>query len=136
MLSSASDSAQGSWRIIRDGLMGDLQLSGNLVETVALAATATDLLDGLFIDLWPAVRCAIRAGLRNAGADPLGDERALELGDRGDHGEHGLAHGGGRVDLLGDRDEVHAQVPELFEGVDELLGRAPGVRRWCRSPGR
>jgi hypothetical protein len=111
-------------RIIRDGLMRDTEVAGDGVQALALASPALDFLNDLGGDTWPAVGLAIRTGFGDAGAHALGDERALELGDRGDHGEHGFPHGRGGVDLLGDGDEGDAEVPEFFQRVHELLRRA------------
>ena len=83
----------------------------------------------------------VSLGLRfgNAGPNPFNDQGPLKLRDRRNHGEHGLTHGGGRINLLGDRDEVYIQETEFFEGVNALLGRAgkaiefPKPRRYLFS---
>ena len=54
------------------------------------------------------------------GPDALGDQAPLELGDSGDDGEHRLAERRAGVDLLAERDELDAEVPEEFEGLDEV----------------
>lgn len=87
---------------IGDRLMGDAEVGGDLVEALALAAPALDVLDELSADPWPAVGLTLGVGLGDAGTHPLRDERAFELGDRRDEGEHRLADRRGGVDLLGD----------------------------------
>src|SRR5215471_16756142 len=80
--------------VIGRGLMGDLESARDLVQALPLPAQPPDLLDDVLRQLRPAMTLAVRPRLGNASADPLGDERALKLGDRGDDREHRLAHGG------------------------------------------
>lgn len=103
--------------------MGDVELAGDVVETLALSAPAVDLLDDPLIDLRLAVAFAVPPRFGNAGADTLEDEGALKVGDCRDYREHRLADRGRGVDLSGHQDEVDAQVLELFERSDELLRR-------------
>jgi hypothetical protein len=110
--------------IIREGLMRDTEVPGDGVQALALATPAADFLDGLLIDLGSAVALATGTRFGDAGADPLGDERALELGDGRNDGEHGLAHWRGGVDLLGDGNKVHPEVAEFFQRINELFRRA------------
>ena len=67
---------------------------------------------------------ALGPGPGHAGAHPLTDQRALELGEARHHTEHQLALRGRGVDVLLVADEVDAERPELHERVDERLGRA------------
>jgi hypothetical protein len=94
--------------------MGDAQLLRDLVQALACAPESLNLLDDPRVQLRSAVACARGAGFGDARAHAFGDERALKLGDRRDDREHGFAHGGRGVDLLGDRNEVDAQVAEFW----------------------
>ena len=94
--------------------MGDAQLLRDLVQALAGAPETLNFLDDPRVPLRSAVTCARGSGFGDARAHTLRDERALKLGDGRDDREHGFAHGGRGVDLLGDRNEVDAQVAEFW----------------------
>jgi hypothetical protein len=76
---------------------------------------------------WPAKLLALRLGPSKAGAHPLLNDRAFELGKDTKHLKHGLTARRRRVDTLLMQEQVHAT------GMD--LGRKP--TRSCRlRPGR
>ena len=53
----------------------------------------------------------------------LTDDVALELGHGADDGEHGLADGGGGVELLPEGDEPDMEGAEGLQGCDQVLDR-------------
>ena len=60
-----------------------------------------------------------------AGVGAFGDERALELGDPGEHGQNPLAGGRGRVGpRLGQRPQAGAGAVEALREVEQIAGRA------------
>lgn len=104
-----------------------VQIFSFLVPSVGLPKYE-DLLNGPLVNLGSAVGSAVRPGLGDAGADPLGDERAFKLGDRGDHREHGFAHRRGGIDLRG-------RCPSCGCARPARGGRGLDARAARRSPG-
>jgi hypothetical protein len=77
---------------------------------------------------------AAGAGGGQAGAGPLPDQVAFELGQGGEHVEHELAAGGGGVDLLLQAAEPDATLGQAGDGVDQVAQRPAQPTRM--SPGR
>ena len=52
--------------------------------------------------------------------DALGDGLPLQLGEHGRNVHHGAAHGGGRVELLADGDEVNVPVAQVLDELGKV----------------
>ena len=52
--------------------------------------------------------------------DALGDGLPLQLGEHGRNVHHGAAHGGGRVELLADGDEVDVPVAQVLDKLGKV----------------
>ena len=74
----------------------------------------------------PVGRCAgPRYGRGHAGAHPLDDQAALQLGEGADEDEQRLAQRAAGVDLLAEADELEVEPAQLIEHLEEVLSR-PG----------
>jgi hypothetical protein len=63
---------------------------------------------------------AFKTGAPHAGAHPLDDEAALELGNSADDDDDSPAQRAGRVDALPERDELYLQVVQLVEHGEKM----------------
>ena len=72
---------------------------------------------------------AFEPGPPHAGADPLDNQVALELGDGSDDDHHGSAQRPARVDLFAEADELDVQPVQFIEHFEEVLYRASDAIR-------
>jgi hypothetical protein len=109
------------WTVARDAVA-----AGDLTQALPLATLAVDgfpvNLEGL-----PADMAAFEPGPPHAGADPLDDQRSLQLSDRADDDYDGPAQRAGRVDLFTEADELDVQPVKLVQYLEEVPGRACGA---------
>jgi hypothetical protein len=119
-----------------DGGPGDAELGGDLGDGVQTASVGSGFLVHLLRDLglacgefgFLATGAAAGAGGGQAVEGALGHQGMLELGDGAEDLEEHPAHGGGRVDLLVEHDQVDAAVLKPNRQLDEVLeGSAESV---------
>lgn len=93
---------------------------GDLADTLT---TLPVLLDGGLIQLkWPTTDLlAFKPRPAHAGPDTLDDERALQLGDRGDDYDEGPAQRTGSVDLLTEADELDIQPVQFIKHLEVVF---------------
>src|SRR4051794_30352028 len=97
-----------------DGGTGDAVVAGQLAQALAVAAIADD---GIAIEFKrPAADVApFEPGAPHAGAHPLDNKVAFELGDGADDDYYGAAQRAAGVDLLAERNELDIQPVQLVE---------------------
>ena len=70
---------------------------------------------------WAAEPLALRSRPAQPCPHALGDEAPLKLRDGGDDSKHRLPERRARVDMLAERDELDAEVPEELQGLDQVF---------------
>ena len=125
---SLMQTSPGGWGVLTehavDGGAGDEMALRQLAQTLAPLPISQD--GGAIENQRLASDVpAFELGAPHAGADPLDDQVALELGDRADDDDDGAAQRAAGVDLLAEADELDVEPVQLIEHIEEVLHR-PG----------
>ena len=101
----------------------DAMQLGQLAEAVSGSAITMDG-DAVQVEWLAADVPAVETGTPHADAHPLDDEVAFQLRDRADDGHQRATQRAAGVDVLAVADELDAEMVELVEHFEEVLGRA------------
>ena len=98
------------------GRSGDVISTSQLTQALSAAAIAKH---GIVIEIeWASSdMAAFEPGATHAGADPLDDQVALELGDGSDNDDDSTAQRTAGVDLLAIADELDVEAVQLIEDL-------------------
>ena len=102
-----------------DGSTADAVELGELSEALATSAV---LYEGVAVDIeWrPAEALTFEPGAAHAGAHPLDDQVAFQLGDRAHDDHHGPAQRTAGVDVLAEANELDVEVVELIQHFQKV----------------
>ncbi len=114
----------GSWlEQALDGCSRDAVSPGQLAETLSAAAITEDGF-AIHFDRFSADVPSFEAGPAHAGADPLDNQVALQLGYGADDDDDGPTQRAGCVDRLAERDELDVRPVQFVQYFEELPYRA------------